>query len=394
MLSKVGILCTYRFPEGMAPTVRIRAYGQGLVRNGIVVEVVIFQPKSIIDNYPTDSFVDGIHYIYSHVRKPDASRFHKLFIDNPRAIINTFRIIFSSHRKHHYDVLLLSFDQIKYLQIFVPILWIMGIKMAFIGDEFPSPIRQLKTEVPKIDIIKYKLFYRFIDARILMTDALRQFYDRSICFKPTYILCSVLDTNRFKSIKRQVVDRPYLCYMGNMMLSKDNVDNIVESFALLSQEYPNLELHLYGTPNNEDRRIVEDCIARHHLTNRVFIKGRIDYDQVPQVLSNATILVTSQPMTKRAEGGFPTKLAEYLMSHTPAVVTRVGEIDHYVKDRDTVYFVDPCNPVQYANTLRYILSHPHEASCVAERAYAFACANYGAEEVTLGLIAFLNKYFC
>ena len=33
-LNKVGILCTYSFPEGMAPTTRIRAYGKGLVDNG------------------------------------------------------------------------------------------------------------------------------------------------------------------------------------------------------------------------------------------------------------------------------------------------------------------------------------------------------------------------
>ena len=51
MINKIGILCTYSFPEGMAPTIRILSYGQGLVDNGCKVEVVVFQPKVVDDAY-------------------------------------------------------------------------------------------------------------------------------------------------------------------------------------------------------------------------------------------------------------------------------------------------------------------------------------------------------
>lgn len=393
MIKKVGILCTYKFPEGMAPTVRIRAYGKGLVENGIVVEAIIFQPKSNCDEYPSDGFIDGIHYTYSHVRRPNVSKLHKILFDYPFSILNAFRIISNSHRKQPFDVVLLSFDQLQYLSIFAPVLWLMNINTAFIGDEYPSPIRQLKSELPAKHIKRYKFLYRFIKARVLMTDALKDFYDRIISPKPTYILCSILNTERFINITRERVEHPYLCYMGNMMLAKDNVDNIVEAFSLISNEFPDLELHLYGTPNDQDRAIVEQCIKEHRLENKALLKGRINFDAVPQVLANATILVTSQPITKRAEGGFPTKLAEYMMSHTPAIVTRVGEIDHYVDDRETVFFVPPCNPQEYAAVLRYVLSHPEEASSVANKAFIYASTNFGAKEVTKGLVGFIDRVF-
>lgn len=66
-------------------------------------------------------------------------------------------------------------------------------------------------------------------------------------------------------------------------------------------------------------------------------------------------MLTSQPVTKRAAGGFPTKLAEYMLSHTPAIVTNVGEIHNYVKDGEHVYMVPPCNPIKYAEKLNTFL---------------------------------------
>lgn len=392
-INKVGILCTYSFPEGMAPTTRIRAYGKGLVQNAVKVEVVIFQPKSGDDEYSPVGTVDGLHYEYSHVRKQNATRLHKMFIDHPRSIINALRIIRKSHKREPFDLMLLSFDHIPYLSCLVPFIKMMGIKMAFIGDEFPEPIRKLKSDLPKSDIFWYKRLYKMIDARVLMTEALQKFYDEKVCSKPTHVLCSILNTDRFDGVVRQPVERPYLCYMGNMMLAKDNVDNIIKAFASIADEFPTLDLHLFGTPNATDRKVVEDCIKEHHLENRAFIKGRIDFGLVPQMLANAEILVTSQPITKRAEGGFPTKLAEYMMSHTPAIVTNVGEIHCYVEDGDTVYMVEPCQPQAYADKLRYMLTHKEETALVASRAYDYAVKNFGAKEVAKGLIEFLATHF-
>ena len=36
-----------------------------------------------------------------------------------------------------------------------------------------------------------------------MTEALQKFYDELVCEKPTYILCSILNTARFDGIVKQ-----------------------------------------------------------------------------------------------------------------------------------------------------------------------------------------------
>lgn len=391
MINKIGILCTYSFPEGMAPTIRILSYGQGLVDNGCKVEVVVFQPKVGNDIYPLSGYVGGIKYTYAHKRDKSKSKLYKLFVDRPKSLLNAIKKIRNSHKEEIFDCILLSFDHPIFLLFFAPVLRIMGIKVGFIGDEFPEPIRRLKSTIPLSYKFAYKFVYLFISFRVLMTEALQKFYDEKICKKPTHILCSILNINRFDGIKKQYVTRKYMCYMGNMMLAKDNVDNIIRAFKKICDDFPDIDLYLYGTPNDNDKKIVEGVIIELGLEKRVFIKGRIDYGLVPQTLANAEILVTSQPVTKRAAGGFPTKLAEYMMSHTPAIVTNVGEIHCYVQDGNTVYMVEPCDDAAYAEKMKHILTHPQEAKEVAERAYDYAIDNFGSKEVTKKLIGFLNK---
>ena len=237
MINKIGILCTYSFPEGMAPTIRILSYGQGLVDNGCKVEVVVFQPKVVDDAYSLSGCIGGVKYTYAHKRDTNKSKLYKLFVDRPKSLLNAIKKIRNSHKEEKFDCILLSFDHPTYLLFFVPVLRIMGIKIGFIGDEFPEPIRRLKSAIPFSYKLAYKFVYQFILFRVLMTEALQRFYDELVCEKPTYILCSILNTARFDGIVKQKVSRKYMCYMGNMMLAKDNVDNIIRAFKRVCDDF-------------------------------------------------------------------------------------------------------------------------------------------------------------
>ena len=282
-----------------------------------------------------------------------------------------------------------SFDKPLALLFYGFSLKLFGIRSGFIGDEFPEAIRQLKNKVPYWQIIIFKMAYLFIDVRVLMTKALQSYYDKEVCVRPTYILSSVIDTSRFDDITKQIVPRDYLCYMGNMMLAKDNVDNIIEAFRLIADDFVDVDLYLYGMPNQEDRNIIKGLIDKYKLSNRVKMMGRASYADVPQILANAKVLVTSQPLTKRAQGGFPTKMCEYMMTGVPTILTDVGEIHEYVNDGENVYMVEACNPKEYAAKLHYILSHYQEALKVANNAKKLVINTYGSRQATSGLVDFL-----
>lgn len=389
-IKRIGVLCPYSFPEGKAATNRIKAYSKGLIACGVEVDVIVFFTRDVNDGNPISGNHEGIQYEYINLTSSN-NRIIKHTWDRVKIISRTYSYLKASNQSKPYDYLFLSFDHPVWLLVFGIMSHILGIRNSFICDEFPDAIRRMKQRVPVSQILLYKLASCFIDCRILMTEALQRFYDSKVCKKPTYILNSIVDTDKFNGITRQIPPRKYLCYMGSLILVKDNVDNIVKAFSLIADNYDELDLYIYGPPKSTDALILRQLIMELGLSERVFLKGWAIFSDVPQILSNASILVTSQPDTKRAEGGFPTKMAEYMMSRTPMIVTNVGEISKYVTDKKNAFIVEPSDPQKYAEAISFVMENPDIAAEVAERAFIDANQNYNVSSVVKPLVSFLQK---
>jgi glycosyltransferase involved in cell wall biosynthesis len=154
--------------------------------------------------------------------------------------------------------------------------------------------------------------------------------------------------------------------MGNMELAKDNVNIIIHAFSIIEKKHPSLKLRLYGSPSSNTRDIIYKQIGGYKLHDKIKLMGKIISKEVPQVLLNAKILVSSQPKTMRASGGFPTKLGEYLLSGVPALLTDVGENASYVQDNIHAFFVEPDNPELYAEKLSKIINNYEESLSIAK----------------------------
>ena len=61
---------------------------------------------------------------------------------------------------------------------------------------------------------------------------------------------------------------------------------------------------------------------------------------MPKYLCNAKLLALARPDSIQAQGGFPTKLGEYLATGRPVVVTKVGEIPDYLEDGVNAFLSD------------------------------------------------------
>lgn len=406
-VEKIGVLCGYAFPEGMAATIRILTYCKGLESNGVETEVYSFYKKVGSSVKPIEGLAQGIKYYSTYISDGKPGLVHSVK-EKIGMVRNTMKIIKRSNNDKPLDYIFLSFDSLLFFSVFAPRIRRLGIKCLFIADEFPMPFRQLKNDLPWWQYHAYRLILKKMDKYVFMTEALSGFYNGRICTKPTHILSSIIDASRFdvcsdvqtfgcsdypkiQKSERPVIP-PYFCYMGNMELAKDDVCTIIKAFAIFYKEHPEYELRLYGKPkNNKDKNIMKETIEKNNLVGKVRLMGRVDYNQVPSVLSNASILVTAQPNTKRAEGGFPTKMAEYMMSKRPMLVTDVGEIHCYVSDGVTTFMVPPESPELYAAKLKYIVENPEEAETVSNNAYNYAVEHFEAKNVTKGLVSFLGE---
>jgi glycosyltransferase involved in cell wall biosynthesis len=392
---RIGIICGYPFPEGMAATNRILAYSKGLIENCVKVDVFIFNQTDLTkSNYPVQGQVFGVNYHYPKTRTWSKYKIVRVFVDHIKAIIITFYNILKEHKNGKYDFIFISSDSLFILSFFIPLLKTIGIKIVFITDEYPIPIRvYLKSKIPIYKTIFYKILLKGSSAMIFMTKNLLEFYNR-IVFRPSFILPVIADFSRFdfKTLEPyKVAGRRYLCYMGNMELTKDNVDNIVKAFALIKNNYKDIDLYLYGQPSTTDRTILLSLIDSLCLNNRVFLKGRANFDEVPSILCGAHVLVASQPRTKRAEGGFPTKLGEYLVAEKPVILTEVGEIPLYIKDKYNAFLCEPENPEAYAEKLSYVLENYEEAGRVAQEGRNYALFQFDNRRLANHLKIFLDS---
>lgn len=63
--------------------------------------------------------------------------------------------------------------------------------------------------------------------------------------------------------------------------------------------------------------------------------GDVHRDKVPELLCRSKILALARPDNLQSEGGFPTKLGEYLSTGNLVIITDVGDIPFYLKDGES-----------------------------------------------------------
>ena len=97
----------------------------------------------------------------------------------------------------------------------------------------------------------------------------------------------------------------------------------------------------------------------------------------------------------RAEGlfstaGFPTKLGEYLASGKPVVTTATGGIPRYLRSGVDAFLVHSGDTVAFAETLRYVMSHPEHATEVGLRGRQIALKEFSNVRHGARLIEFIG----
>lgn len=208
-----------------------------------------------------------------------------------------------------------------------------------------------------------KTAFHAYDGIALMTKTLNRHYQQFHEPKPLLLhLPMTVDLDRFSTAVEPLpcFEKPYIAFVGVMNDAKDGVNILINAFAKISAMFPQSKLYLIG-PRNYDTPNHLKMIKELGLSDRVFWKKEYPRESIPAIISNADLLVLPRPNSKQAQGGFPTKLGEYLATGNPVCATTVGEIPDYLKDGESVYFAEPGSVDSFAVAMRRALSNPEEA---------------------------------
>jgi len=202
-------------------------------------------------------------------------------------------------------------------------------------------------------------FLPTVDIFSVMTITLKDYYLKFLKKTCNVIhLPMTVDLDRF-NFENCIVsyEKPYIGYCGTMNNKKDGVNILIRAFITIMNDFPDYKLYLAGSFElNEDTKIQKRFIDESGAQKRIKYIGYLDREKIPAFLQNAGILVMARPYSKQSEGGFPTKLGEYLATGNPICVTRVGEISDYLVDEVSAYFAEPNSVNSFAKAMRKALT--------------------------------------
>ena len=255
-------------------------------------------------------------------------------------------------------------------------------------NEFPIYLRNAQTEFTE----NYS-YHSFARKFISCSDELMTFFKNKLSSNcKTLKVSSVVDFDMFSksNLKSPFSNKKHIVYCGYMGNNKDGVEDLISAFSLFAQKNKSVNLCLIGTASQKEMIKFKNLIKKNSISDRVLITGKLPHKDIPSYLLNAELLVLARPNNKQAQGGFPSKLAEYLSSGTPVLVTKVGEIPHYIKDSVNGYLTDPSNPEMFAEKLHFILKNYSKAKIVGKEGQFLAKNEFDLKVQSGRLVNFLK----
>lgn len=349
-----------KYPNGGAASNRHLAYTKGLAEAGHNVTFLLLS-KQEVNNY--ENVDGGINFICVPSKKSchNYNKFKKLYLFIHSIIIRN-KIILKIHRQRKIDAIVIL-DIVVW--ILLPITYLAkknNIKIIHERTEYPFVVGG-RSLLMKINLEIYlKLALKKIDGIYVISNALKIYFEKLLDnIIPIEIINMVVDPDRFNSIsKNRIYNFKYIAYCGSLNDNKDGVDILVKAFADALNERKissEIKLMLIGPiKDNSFKKKLDNILKDKKCRDNIIFTGSVDRLKVPELLNGASALALARPNSKQAEGGFPTKLGEYLATGKPVIITNVGEIHLFFKDMVNAFIADPGNVHSFSDKIHKVFS--------------------------------------
>jgi len=209
--------------------------------------------------------------------------------------------------------------------------------------------------------------YRFADGFITISDPLSEFAAK-YAGKKAFIkkIPILIDSDYYSSekINLEILHRPYLLHTAMLNDHKDGIINVFEAFAIIHKTYK-IPLHFYltnriGLP--QDIKAIDRIVEENVLSQFVHYLKKPDDDMVLQYQRECLCTVLNKNNTEQNRFNFATKLGEYLILAKPVISTKIGEVQNYLSDGESCFFVNTNSPEEIAEKIAFTFNNPEEAA--------------------------------
>ena len=337
---RVAAFLTGDFPEGAAPTGRIKCYAQGLRDEGHEVSLFFLWPHALgigRVNAERQGTWEGIPFRYfSWTTRPLRSPGRKL-VTAVAAVVGSSIYLVRNHKR--FDVLYLYRPFVRHFLHVYLLAAVLGVPVVIEQTELPSSLyreRSWRRRVRRLlNAVDERVTHHFVGHCIVISRRLFDHYEGRYPAGHLHLISAMVDPERFRpGTGRQ---RTYLAgYLGSFE-AKDNVPGLVGAFAEARKTLPALRLRLMGSCVHEGE--VARLVRGQRVEDAVEMTGPVSARDLPRVLAECDLLIMNRIDSPYAQHGFPSKLGEYLATGTPVIATRVSDVEEYLRDEEDALLI-------------------------------------------------------
>ena len=362
-----------------APTIRALAYLDAFERNRVHVTVLCFFPDDHKTKVIKDSKYIKVKYYWD-----------KCYFNN--GVLKYFSyfnylIDFRKRLRKGDHVYIYSLND-----VIRAVVNKKGVKVYYEMTECPElGINQTRFFPPSLET--HFDFCKKVEKLIVISNSLKSYYvAHGVEGNRIEVINMTVTPERFEYLRKDNNAEQYIAYCGTVGNYKDGVNILLDAFALVVKKHPEIKLYVIGGAlSREELESYHLFLSQKGIKDKVVLTGVVDSTRMPQLLKNATILTLARPDNKQSKYGFPTKLGEYLMTGNPVVLTSVGDIPFFLKDKESAMIARPDDSIEFAEKIIWCLEHPEESALVGESGKKVALQFFNSHIESQKLIKLLTE---
>ncbi|MBM4403552.1 MAG: glycosyltransferase family 4 protein [Candidatus Cloacimonetes bacterium] len=373
----IVLITGHQYPTGTALTNRIRSYLEVLASLSNKVSVLVYKPSED-RKHPQNQrmgVLSGVEYRYTSYTIYQSQKRYMTFLAWVYGYINCLIKLIRINRRKHIDIIILAQARCSLIPFVYLLTRATDTKFLLENSEFPWFLIRPKASNWFYRPLYQKLYYRLFDGVIAMTSILQEYHQKYGKKDIRIIhLPMTVDMSRFT---QNVPRENRITYIGNKSFHKDGVDILLRAFVSIADRIAGWNLVIVGDSGNDDA--INDRAKSHGLAQRVLTLGNVHRDEVPPLLLRSKILALARPHGIQSEGGFPTKLGEYLASGNLVIVTDVGEITQYLQDGVSALVAQADDDKDFALKLEYAITQYENLEHIRQAGFNVCRQHFNAE---------------